>query len=316
MLIKVLDRATLGLDLSFEELSTLGDTEIYDFTAPDELESRISDAEVLIINKIAITEQVLSFAKKLKLICVFATGFDNVNIAAAKQKGVAVCNVPAYSTDSVTLFTVATVLSLYSHLKEYNRHVSSGRYTAEGKSNCVVPVYHELKGKVWGIIGFGNIGRSVAKVADAFGAKVIVNKRVPIEDFECVDIDTLCRSSDIITVHCPLTDSTRKLINSDKLKLMKRNVVLVNESRGAVFDEEAVANAVINGEIGAFGCDVFSSEPFDEKHPFGKIKELDNVCLTPHAAWGAYEARVRCLGIICENIKAFVSGKMLNRVDI
>ncbi len=316
MLIKVLDRATLGMDISFDELSKIGKTEIYDNTTKEELENRISNAEVVIINKIVITEEVLIMAKKLKLICVFATGYDNIDINAAKKHGVAVCNVPAYSTDSVALFTVATVLSLYSHLTEYKSHVSSGLYTEEGKSNCVTPVYHELRGRVWGIIGFGNIGRAVAKIADAFGAKVIVNKRKRVDDYECVDIKTLCKESDIITIHCPLNESTRSLINEEMLKMMKKSVVLVNEARGAVLDEEAVANAVLSGDIAAFGCDVFSKEPFSKEHPYDRIKSLDNVCLTPHAAWGAYEARMRCLNIICENIRSFIDNKTLNRVDI
>ncbi len=316
MIIKVLDRATLGMDLSFEQLSKIGNTEIYDNTPKEELEKRISDADVIIINKIIINNEILEKAKNLKLICVFATGYDNVDIISARKHGVAVCNVPAYSTDSVALFTISTVLSLYTHLFEYKNHVASGKYTNEGKSNCVTPIYHELRGRVWGIIGFGNIGRAVAKIADAFGAKVIVNKRKPIEDYECVDLKTLCKESDIITIHCPLNESTRGMINEENIKLMKKNVVLVNEARGAVLDEEAVAKAVISGDIAAFGCDVFSSEPFRKEHPYDRIKELDNVCLTPHAAWGAYEARMRCLGVICDNIKSFADGKTLNRVDI
>lgn len=315
MLIKVLDRASMGSDLSFDALMKLGETEVYDNTSADELIERSRGADVLIVNKVKITKEVITNAKNLKLICVFATGFDNIDIKTAKERGVAVCNVPAYSTDSVTLFTVANVLALFSHLTEYRRHVSSGKYTEEGKPNALTPVYHELRGKVWGIIGFGNIGRAVAKVAEAFGARVIVNKRIPVDDYECVDIDTLCECSDIITVHCPLNDSTRNLINEERISKMKSSVILVNEARGAVLDETAVANAIKCGKIGAFGCDVYSTEPFDKKHPYAEIADLDNVCLTPHSAWGAYEARVRCLDVICSNIKAYIDGKTLNRVD-
>ncbi|MBQ9070456.1 MAG: hydroxyacid dehydrogenase [Clostridia bacterium] len=316
MIIKVLDRAAMGYDLSFEELKKFGDVVIYDNTSADELQKRAADAEVLVINKVKIGREFLADAKKLKLICVFATGFDNVDIKAAKEFGIAVCNVPAYSRDSVALFTVANVLYLFTHLKEYARHVTSGKYTEEGKANSLIPVYHEMRGKVWGIIGFGNIGRAVAKAAEALGARVIVNKRTPIDDYECVDLDTLCESSDIITIHCPLNEQTRGMINYDRIEKMKTGVVLVNEARGAVLDEEAVANSVLLGKIGAFGSDVYSVEPFDKKHPFTALLELDNVCLTPHAAWGAYEARVRCLNIISGNIQAFVDGKIQNRVDI
>lgn len=315
MLINVLDRASMGFDLSFDSLKKFGDVVVYDSTSAEELEERSKNADVLVLNKIKITKEIIENSKNLKLICVFATGFDNIDVGAAREKGIGVCNVPAYSTDSVTLFTVANVLALFSHLTEYRKHVASGKYTAEGKANALTPVYHEMRGKVWGIIGFGNIGRAVAKVAEALGAKVIVNKRNPVDDYECVDIDTLCKRSDIITVHCPLNNSTRNLINEERLAIMKPDVVLVNEARGAVLDEAAVANAIKAGKIGAFGCDVYSAEPFDKKHPYTEIADMDNVCLTPHSAWGAYEARVRCLDVICKNIESFVDGKSLNRVD-
>ena len=316
MKIVVLDKAAMGNDLSLEPLMNFGEVVAYNSTSEDELYERVYDADVIIVNKVKIDSSAISAAKSLKLICVFATGFDNIDIRSAKQNGIAVCNVPAYSTDSVTLFTVTNVLSLYTHLGEYRRHVATGKYSEEGKANCLVPVYHEMRGKVWGIIGFGNIGRSVAKVAEAFGARVIVNKKTPVGDYECVDIDTLCRLSDIITVHCPLNDETRCLINDEKIRMMKNSVIIVNEARGAVLDEAAVARAIIDGRIGAFGSDVYSKEPFDKKHPFTQISGYDNVCLTPHAAWGAYEARVRCLEIVCSNIKSFVDGKNQNRVDI
>jgi glycerate dehydrogenase len=270
----------------------------------------------LIFNKVKITENVMKNCRNLKLLCVFATGFDNIDIAAAKKYGIAACNVPAYSTDSVTLCTVANVLSLYTHLREYNEHVTSGKYSAEGKANALVPVYHEIAGKTWGIIGYGNIGKSVAKVAKALGANVIVNKKHPIDEVECVDVETLCRRSDIITVHCPLNDETRGLIGRDMINVMKSEVIIVNEARGAVLDEDAIADAILNGKIAAFGSDVFSTEPFQSNHPMHKIMGLKNVCLTPHCAWGAFEARERCLQIICDNIKAFFDGKLQNRVDI
>lgn len=316
MIIKVLDKASMGDDLSFDSLSKFGDVTIFDSTGEEELKNRIADADIILINKVKIGRETLLAAKKLKLITVFATGYDNIDIKTCKDLGIGVCNVPAYSTDSVALFTVANVLSLFTHLKEYSRHVSSGIYSEGQSANILTPVYHELKGMVWGIIGFGNIGRAVAKVAEAFGAEVIVNKRTPVSDYECVDIDTICRRSDIITIHCPLNDTTRNLIDDRRISLMKNSVVVVNEARGAVIDEAAVANAVLSGRIAAFGSDVYSVEPFKKEHPFYAIKELDNVCLTPHAAWGAYEARVRCLNIVCSNIESFIEGKTLNRVDI
>jgi glycerate dehydrogenase len=236
-------------------------------------------------------------------------------VETARARGVGVCNVPGYSTDSVALFTVANVLSLYTHLREYNEYVTSGEYSRSGIPNKLTPVYHEIKGKTWGIIGLGNIGKAVAEVAKALGARVIANKRTPVEDYECVDVDTLCRESDIITIHCPLNDESRNLINKDKIDLMKKDVVIVNEARGAVVNEYDITEAIKKGMIGAFGSDVYSTEPFSTDHPFYEIKDFCNVLFTPHAAWGSYESRLRCIGIICDNISAYISGDRKNRVD-
>ena len=316
MKIKVLDRAALGEDTPLDVLYQLGDVEVFDRTSPEELSARCDDADVIVINKIKVTGDVIRSSSSLKLICVFATGYDNIDIATARECGVAVCNVPGYSTDSVALFTMATTLSLLTRLNEYRACVASGEYTASGVPNKLTPVYHELAGKTWGIVGYGNIGSAVARAAEAMGAHIIVNKRTPVDGCRCVDIDTLCKESDIITLHCPLNDATRELINEERIGLMKPGVILVNEARGAVVSETAVAQAVESGKIAAFGCDVYSTEPFPSDHPSNNIKSLPNVILTPHAAWGAYEARARCMGIIAENIGAFVDGKIKNRVDI
>ena len=292
-----------------------GEVVIYNNTAPDEIIKNIGDSDVIIINKMKITREIMLACKKLKLVCVFATGYDNVDVLSAKELGVAVCNVPGYSTDSVALFTISNALALYSHLKEYNDFVKSGEYLNHGLANRLIPVYHELKGKTWGIIGCGNIGSAVAKVAEALGANVLAFKRTKSEQYNCVDIDTLCKESDIITVHCPLNDGTRNLINSKKIALMKKDVIIVNEARGAVVNENDISDAIKNGKIGGFGADVYTNEPFGKDHPFWEIKDYDNVILTPHAAWGAYEARERCLNIIADNITSFFAGERRNRVD-
>lgn len=315
MKITVLDRSAMGSDLPIEMLESLGEVSVFDTTAAEDIAERISNADVIILNKVKITEDIINSSDSLKLICVFATGYDNIDIKAAKKRGVAVCNVPGYSTDSVVLFTMANVLALFSHLREYNDFVTSGKYTESGVPNKLSPVFHELSGKVWGIVGLGNIGKAVARVAEAMGAKVIANKRTPEEGYECVDIDELCRRSDIITLHCPLNEGTRSIINKDRISLMKNSVIIVNEARGAVVNEEDIKEAILSERIAAFGSDVYSVEPFSEDHPFNYIKSKSNVLLTPHAAWGAYEARVRCLKIICDNISAFIDGKTLNRVD-
>ena len=315
MKIVVLDRNSLGMDTPLDGLGKLGDVTVYDATLPGELCDRVTDADILVINKVKITDEVFASAKSLKLICIFATGFDNVDLVAARKHGVAVCNVPGYSTDSVALFTLANVLALYTHLREYNDFVVSGEYSKSGIPNRLVPVYHEIKGKTWGIVGLGNIGKAVAKVAEALGARVIANKRTPDPNYECVDIGTLCRESDIITVHCPLNDGTRNLINAERIALMKPDAVLVNEARGAVVNEDDIAEAIKKGTIGAFGSDVYSTEPFSTDHPFYEIKDKYNVLFTPHAAWGSYESRVRCINVICDNISAYLNGERHNRVD-
>ncbi len=315
MKIVVLDRASLGDDTPFSPLNKFGEVLFYDSSTASEAILRSKDADVIIINKIKITRELMERAESLKLVCVFATGYDNIDVSAAAELGIGVCNVPGYSTDSVTLFTVSTALALCSRLFEYNAFVRSGDYTRSGMPNRLTPVYHDLTGKTWGIVGFGNIGRAVGRVAEALGARVIVNKRTAVEDATCVDIDTLCRESDIISLHCPLNNESRGLIDERRISLMKTGVILVNEARGAVLDEEAVARAVEEGRIGGFGCDVYSVEPFGVDHPYDRIKNLSNVLLTPHAAWGSYEARERCINIIAENIDAFRSGNILNRVD-
>ena len=285
-------------------------------STPLEVIERVKDADVLIINKIKITREVIFAAEQLKLICVFATGFDNIDVSAARERGIGVCNVPGYSSDSVALITAATVLGLVTHLREYNDYVTRGEYIASGVPNKLTPVFHELKGKTWGIIGYGGIGKTVAGIAKAFGTHVIVNKRTHDPSCECVDIDTLCKRSDIITLHCPLNDQSRHLINKEKIALMKNDVIIVNEARGAVVNENDIAEAILNGKIGGFGCDVYSVEPFGKDHPYNKIKDLKNVILTPHCAWGSFEARERCIDIICDNIHSFYSGQIKNRVDL
>ena len=314
MQIVVLDKKSLGDDTPLDGLYAFGEVDVYAATDEKEIFERVADADVIVLNKVKITRKVIEAAVKLKLICIFATGYDNIDVSFAKERGIAVCNVPGYSTDSVALFTVANVLALYTHLREYNDYVRSGEYSVSGKPNKLTPVYHEISGKTWGIIGLGNIGLAVAKVATSLGARVIANKQVPVEEYHCVDIETLCRESDIITIHCPLNDKTRDLINNDRISLMKPNVVIVNEARGAVVNDNDIVSALKNGKIAAFGSDVYTKEPFDCDHPYYEIKDFSNVLFTPHAAWGAFEARVRCINIICDNIRSFIEGGTKNRI--
>ncbi len=316
MKISVLDSSTLGDDLDFKQLLDLGETTIYQNTSENEIENHIADSEVVIVNKIKLNKCNLKNANNLKLICVAATGYDNIDIEYCKSRGIAVSNVIGYSTDSVAQVTIAMALSLATNLNEFTHFVNSTEYSNSGIANRLTPVYHELAGKTWGIIGMGNIGKKVASVASALGCKVVGFKRNPDNAYTYLSLDELCKTSDIISVHLPLTDETREIINADMISLMKKNAVFINVARGAVTDEAVLADAIINNKIGGLGIDVYSAEPFPLSHPFHKLLNNPRVCLTPHMAWGAFESRSRCLEEIIMNINSFYNNEIRNRLDI
>lgn len=316
MKIVFLDALALGDGLDIEGFKELGNVEIYPSSTDEQIIDRIADCDVAITNKLKLNKSNLENAKNLKLICVTATGFDNIDVEYAKARGIGVCNVVGYSTSNVAQITVGFVLQLINRSVEYQKSVSSGYYSECGVANILSPIYREIDGLTWGIVGFGNIGRRVAGVAEALGCRVLVNKREAIEDYECVDIDTICQNCDIITLHTPLNDGTRGLINAERIEKMKDGVILVNVARGAVTDERAVAEAIKSGKIGGFACDVYSLEPFSKEHPFYEIKDRENVLLTPHMAWGSLDARIRLLNEVKENIKAYFDGKIRNRIDL
>lgn len=308
MNIVILDYKTLGDDLDLSGASKFGNVTKYPVTNQEEAPWRIKDADVVIVNKVKMNESVLKDAKNLKIICETATGYDNIDIEYCKKMGIRVANTPAYSTSCVAQVTVSMVCSLVTHLHEYRRFVHNGDYQKSISANMLEPVYHEMDGLTWGIIGFGNIGRGVAKIANAFGCRVIVNKQTPIEDFECVSQEELLKRSDIISIHCPLTDKTRGMLGKEQFGMMKKGAIVVNVARGAVWDESAAADAIISGHLGGLGCDVFSYEPIDDTHPFVKILGYDNVLLTPHMAWGSFESRTRCFNTVLSNIEAYLNG--------
>lgn len=314
MKISILDVDTLGDDLDLEKIKALGDVEIYPLTYEEDVIDRIKDSEVLILNKVKLNSSNLPYAKNLKLICITATGFDNVDTKYCKEHGIAVCNVAGYSTDSVVQTTLSMVFSLANNLYQFNSYVKSGKYTESKIFNSVKPVFYEMRGKTWGVVGLGNIGIRVARIAREMGMRVLAYKRTSIDEFECVDIDTLLKNSDIVTLHTPLNDGTKELINKERLKIMKNNAILVNVARGAVVNEEDVCCAIENEEIGAYGTDVYTTEPMTKNSPYQRILGYDNTILTPHMAWGAKESRQRCVDEVCENIKSFVMGNERNRV--
>lgn len=316
MKIAILDSNTLGEGITLKPIEEVGDCAIYPSTSEDEVAERIADSHIVIVNKVRLDQSNLKDAKSLRLICLFATGYDNVDVNYCQKRGIAVCNVEGYSSHSVSQVTVAMVLSLACHLREYADFVRDGIYSKSGVANRLTPAYTELCGKTWGIVGYGNIGRQVADVARALGCRILVNRRSNSEDSNVVDMDILCKESDIITLHTPLNESTYHLIDEARLKMMKKSAIIVNTARGLVTDEAAVARAIKEGHIAAFGTDVYSIEPLPEDNPLYEIKDYPNVLLTPHMAWGALESRQRCIDEVALNIKAFAEDTPRNRVDL
>lgn len=314
MNISVLDIATLGEDLHFEAIHRLGKVTIYDITRQEEVVDRIKEAEVLILNKVKLNRDNLPYAEKLKLICITATGFDNVDLNYCQEHGIAVCNVAGYSTDSVVQLTVAMAFSLATNLQAFDGYVKSGKYTDSGVFNCIKPVFREISALTWGVVGLGNIGKKVADIAKTMGCRVLAYKRKPVEGYTCVDLDTLCRESDIITIHVPLSEETHHLINESRLSVMKDGAVLVNVARGAVVDEAAVCRALIEKKLGGLGVDVYSTEPMQPDSPYQQILHCDNVIFTPHMAWGSVDARQRCINEVAKNIESYLAGEKRSRL--
>ncbi len=316
MKITVLDSKTLGKDLDLSSLTKFGEVEIFDTCTPENIPERIKDTDVIINNKLKLSENELKDAKNLKLICLAATGYDPVDVSYCKKRNIGVCNVVGYSSNSVSQLTVTMALSLICHLREYREYTASGDYTNSGVANHVFPVFHEISGLTWGIIGLGNIGKKVAKTAKALGCNILGYKRTPDDEYTITDIDTIIEKSDIISVHLPLTDETRNIISRELIAKMKSSAIFINVARGAVADEKALADAIIEKRIAGLGIDVFSTEPFSETHPFYEIKDFKNVIFTPHMSWGAYESRNRCIDEIILNIDAYLKGEKRNRVDL
>ena len=311
----VLDAATLGEDLDLSVLSRVGQVKVYATTAPEEVAERLVDCDIVLINKIRLGAQNLKWATRLKLICVAATGYDNIDVEYCRTHGIGVSNVVGYSTNNVAQLTVAMALSLITHLPAYNRITADGSYTRGGVANCLTPAYHEIAGKTWGVLGYGNIGGAVGRIASAMGCRVLAYKRTPVEGVACVDLETICRESDILSIHLPLSDATRGILDAEHIAMLKSGAIVINVARGAVTDEAALAEALVSGQLGGLGVDVYSTEPFPESHPFYALREQENVCLTPHMAWGSIEARQRCVGEIVLNMEAFLRGERRNRLD-
>lgn len=300
-------------DLSWKGLEDLGNLTIYSRTAPDEVVERCRDAEAVFSNKVVLNAEIIAALPKLKFIGVLATGYNNIDIEAARKHGVTVCNVPAYSTDSVAQLVFALLLEVTNRVSDYSASVKRGDW-----ANCPVFSYllapiTELSGKTMGIIGFGNIGLRVGTIAKAFGMTVITNSQRDLPEWvERVKLDELLSRSNVVSLNSALTPKTHHIINEETLGLMRPDAILINTSRGALVDEAALTAALRRRQIAAAAIDVMEQEPPREDSP---LMECDNCFITPHIAWQSTEARQRLINISAENLRAFVAGTPQNVVS-
>lgn len=319
MKIVILERNSVGLDIDVERFKDFGEVDIYANTVTEaEVAERVKDADIAISNKAPMRAEALKDAKNLKLVCEFATGFDNVDIEYCKNRGIAVCNVRNYSTAMVAQHTFAMALFLIGKLPYYDNYVKSGEYAGQSRFSHFEETFWELEGKTWGVIGMGNIGRKVAKIAESFGCKVIfysASGNSSCTEYERVDFDTLLKETDILSLHCPLSDKTRNLIDLAALKKMKKSAVLINVARGPVVNGGDLYTALKDGEIAGAGLDVLEKEPMAADNPLGKFTDSNRLLITPHLAWASVEARERCVDGVYQNIKSFLAGTPTNVVN-
>ena len=302
-------------DLSWSGMEALGELTVYDRTSPSELLERLEGAEVLITNKTLITANDMAALPQLKYIGVLATGYNVVDIEAAKERGIVVTNIPAYSTSSVAQMVFAHILNITQRVGHYAEDNAKGRWT-ESVDFCYWDTnLVELDGKKMGIVGFGNIGKATARIAQAFGMEVLVytskeQHELP-EGMKKVSLDMLFAECDVVSLHCPLTPGTKEMVNAERLKLMKPNAILINTGRGPLVNEQDLADALNEGRIGAAGLDVLSVEPSVKDNPLLGAK---NCFITPHIAWATKEARTRLMDIAVGNLKAYQEGHIINNV--
>ena len=319
MKVVILDAKTLGDDIDLSIFEQFGDLEVYPTTTPAQLYERIEDADIIITNKVVIDKDVINAARNLKLICVAATGYNNVDVAYAKEKGIAVTNVAGYSTESVVQTTFGMLFYLLMHLRYYDDYVKSGRYAYSDTFTHLGRPFWEINGKRWGIIGLGTIGRRVAQIAESFGCDVIYYSTSGIEreeKYPRYPLEELLRTSDIVSIHAPLNEKTKNLITIKELGTMKDTAILLNLGRGGIVNEKDLAIALDSDLIGGAGLDVLEKEPIDPDNPLLKIKNKEKLLITPHIAWTSIEARKRLVNEIVENIRAFINGAVRNRVDL
>ena len=319
MKIVIADKDSVGTDMDYSIYDELGEVTYYDDKVTEgNAAERLKGANVLVINKSQITDKILDVAPDLELICEFATGFDNANIPACDRHGVKVANVVNYSTASVAQHTFAMLFYLMENLRHYDEFVKSGDYANQEHFCCLDIPFDELDGKTYGIVGMGNIGRKVAQIATAYGAHVIFyasSGHSYCTDYEQVSFDELLSRSDVISLHCPLSDRTRDLFDKRAFEKMKKTAILINVARGAVVVEKDLTDALLEGQIAAAGLDVLNPEPMAKDSSLLQIRDSGKLIVTPHLAWASTQARTRCLDEVKKNIVSWMEGKPRNIVN-
>lgn len=318
MNIKIYDAYSVNPgDLSWDALKAFGDLTIYDRTSAEELPARTADVEIAVSNKIIWDAAAIAAAPNLKMIAILATGFNVVDLAAADERGIAVCNVPAYSTPDVAQLVFALLLEHVNHVGLHADHVRVGGWCIARDFTYQLTPQHEITGKTLGIIGMGNIGQAVARIAEAFGMEVIFANRSAKPQFEtdhCHQVERaeLLRRADVVTLHCPATPDTDDMINAASIAQMKDGAFLINTARGSLINEHDVADALVSGKLSGAAMDVVTVEPMAQDNP---LRTAPNTLITPHFAWATYEARVRLIDVVEKNIAAYVAGTPQNVVN-
>ncbi len=304
-----LDKKTIGDDIDLSKYEDFGDVVYYNFSTPEEVPDRIKDADILIVNKIPINESTIGNANNLKLVCVTATGTNNLDKDYLAKKGIQWRNVAGYSTESVAQHTFAMLFYLLEHLPYYDNYVKDGKYINDTMFTHFDKVFYQINGKTWGIIGLGAIGRRVADIAKCFGANVIyysASGAKPQKGYQQVDLDTLLTSSNIISVHAPLNQFTENLMNIENFSKMKNTALFLNLGRGPIVNEEDLTYALNNNLIAGAGLDVISVEPMTTTSPLLNVKDKNKLLITPHIGWASKEARTNLMNIIHEQIQDFL----------
>lgn len=314
MKILMLDTVTYGDDISLDKFNQLGEVITYSNSTHEEAVARVKEHNptVVVTNKVVIDKDIFEAGSEIKMVAETATGYNNIDIEYAKAHGIRVANVAGYSTQSVIQHTFSLLLYVFEKMNYYDRYVKSGEYAKSVSFTHFDNVFHELYGKTYGIVGLGNIGRGVAKIAADFGCRIIYysasghKQDVP---YECVDLDAFLKESDIVSIHAPLNDKTKNLFNYDNLKKMKPSAVLLNLGRGPIINDADLARALKENIIAAAGLDVITTEPISADNPLLDIQDSDKLVITPHIAWATYEARTRLMNLVYENIESFLEGK-------